>query len=87
MVFLVFRLEPFGDQVSVINTGLAYINLLKSSGQGTILIKDSAILLVSRAAHTPNFARGQHRLQQVRRIHHATGRRPGANNGVNFIDK
>ena len=87
MMLLEPRLEPVEDLDGFGDGGLADIDLLESSRQGSILLEDPAVFMVGRRSDAPQIAGCKHWLDEVGRIHDAAGRGAGADDGMDFVDE
>ncbi len=87
VIILKIRLEAFEDADRVIDRRLVDVDLLEPAHQCTVLLEVLAIFLVGRRAHAAERAGSQRRLQQIRRVHRATGRRTRTDHGMDFIDE
>jgi hypothetical protein len=52
-----------------------------------VLLEDAAVFLVGGRADAAHLAAGEHRLDQVRGVHHAAGGGAGADDGVDLVDE
>src|SRR5690606_6055235 len=81
------RLEAFEDAKGIFYRRLADIDLLEAPRQGTVLLENAAKLLEGSGADTTDLTRGQHRLEQIGGIHHATRCRTSPNDGVDLVNE
>ena len=87
VIVLEVRLEALEDRDRVVDRRLVDVDLLEAPHQRAVLLEVLAVFLVGRRAHAADRARGERRLEQVRRIHRAAGRRAGADHGVDLVDE
>ncbi len=80
-------LQSLQDLDGLLHRRLLHVDLLEATGQRPVLLEDAAELLIGGGADAAQVAGGQHRLDQVGRIHDATGRRAGADDGVDLVDE
>ena len=65
-------LQPLEDLHRLLDGRLVDVDLLKAPRQRTVFLKNPAVLLVSGRPDAAQVAGGEHRLDQVRRVHDAT---------------
>ena len=87
VVFLEIRLEPLENFDRVRNRRLVDVDLLEPAHQRAVLLEILPVFLVGGRADASDRARGERRLEQVRRIHGAARRGAGADHGVDFVDE
>ena len=87
MVRFVLRLQAVDNLHRLFHRRFGDIDLLETTGQRTIFLKDVAELLVGGGADHPDLAAGKQRFNQVSRIDLAARSRPRTDNGVDFINK
>ena len=87
VMFLEAGLEALEDQDRVLDAGLVDIDLLKTPGQGPVLLENAAKLLVGGRADTAQLPGGQDRLDQIGGVHDPARGRTGADDGVNLVDE
>ena len=87
VVALEAALEPTQDAHGVLHRRLGDVDFLEAPRQGAILLEDAAELLEGGRADATDLTGRQQRLEQVGRIHHATGGRTGADDGVDLVDE
>ena len=87
MEFLEAGFQALENIYSLFNTGLVYIDFLKTSCERMIFFKDSAIFLVSCGTNTLQITACQHRFHKVGGIHNTTGCSACTNNGVDLVNK
>ena len=87
VVRFILRLQAVDDLHRFLNGRFGHVDFLEASRQRAIFLKDVAELLVGGGANHADLAAGEQRFDQVSRIHLATGGRPCADDGVDFIDK
>ena len=80
-------LQPLQDLDGLRDRRLHHIDLLEAARQGVILLEDPAIFLVGGRADAAQLAVGEHRLDQIRGVHHAAGGGAGADHGVDLVDE
>eukprot|EP01132_Coremiostelium_polycephalum_P016380 gene16379-biopygen8373 len=80
-------LEPAQDANGVFYRRLGHIHFLEAARQGAVFFEDPAEFLERGRTDATDIARRQQRLEQVRRIHHATGSRTGTDDGVDFVNE
>ncbi len=80
-------LQALENLIGFLDRRLDHVDLLKPPRQRPVFLEDAAILLIGGRADALHLARGQHRLDQIRGVHHPAGGRAGADDGVNFIDE
>ncbi len=87
MVSLIAALEPHQDAGGIIHAGLDDIDLLETTRQSTVLLKDLGIFLIGGGADTTQQTIGEQRLDEVGRIQLTTGGRPCPYDGVDLVDE
>ena len=80
-------LQPLQDLDRVRHRRLVDVDLLEAAHERAVLLEVLAVLLVGGRADAAQRARGERRLEQVRRIHRAAGGRAGADHGVDLVDE
>ncbi len=87
VVLLEAGLQALEDLDRLLHRRLDDVDLLEAPRQRTVLFEDAAVLLVGRRADAAQIARGKHRLDQVGRVHDATGGRSGPDDRVDLVDE
>ena len=87
VVLLVVRLQPLEDLVRLLGAGLRDLDLLEAPRQRPIAFEVALVVVERRRADAAQLARGQHRLEDVRRVHRAAAGRAGADDGVDLVDE
>src|SRR6185312_11349661 len=87
MVLLETRLESHEDLDGLRHGGLDDIDLLEAPGERVILLEDAAIFLVGGRADATDLTVGEHRLDEIRGIHDATGGRTGPDHRMDLVDE
>ncbi len=87
MVRLVLATQALEDFIGLAHRRLDDVDLLEATGQRTVFLEDAAVFLEGGRADAAQLARGQRRLDQVGRIHGATRRRAGPDDGVDLVDE
>ena len=65
---LVVRAEPAQDRVRLLDRRLADLDLLEPACERAVALEVALVVLVGRGAHAAELARGERRLQDVRRV-------------------
>ena len=86
VVQLVALAQPPKDRDRVLDARLVHDHGLEAPLQGRVLLDVLAVLVEGRRADAVQFAAGQHRLEQVARVHRALGL-AGADDQVEFVDE
>ncbi len=86
VVDLVALLQPAQDRDGVLDRRLADEHRLEAPLERRVLLDVLAVLVERRGAHRPQLAAGQHRLEQVGRVHGALGG-AGADDRVQLVDE
>ena len=86
VVLLVLLLQPAQDRHRVLDGGLVDEDRLEAPRQRRVLLDVLAVLVEGRRADAVQFAAGERRLQEVRRVHGAVGL-AGADEGVHLVDE
>jgi hypothetical protein len=76
VVLLEARLQALQDLDRLLDRRLDHVDLLEAPRERVVLLEDAAVLLVGGRADAAQLAVREHRLDQVRRVHHAAGRAP-----------
>jgi hypothetical protein len=87
MVLFKMRLQTLQNLEGIFNAWFVNVDFLETPGQRAVLLENTPEFLKGRRANATDLAGTEHRLEQVRRIHHTARRRTGTNNGMNLIDK
>ena len=87
MMLLEAGLQALEDINGLFHAGFQYIDLLEAPGQGAVLLKNTAELLIGGGADTAQLAGGKHRFDQIGGIHYPTRGSTSPNNGMDLIDK
>ncbi len=87
MVRLVIRLEALEDQHRLFDRRLADLDFLETPRQRPVPLEGALEVLIGGAADAAQPARGQRGLEKIGRIHRAAVGRPGADDGVDFVDE
>ncbi len=87
MVLLESGLEAVQNLDGLFHRRLGHVDLLESARQRTVLLEDAAVFLIGCRADAAQVARGEHRLDEIRRIHDAARGRAGADDGVDLVDE
>ena len=87
VIVLEIGLEPLEDFDRIRNRGLIDVDLLEPAHQRSVLLEILPVFLVSGRADAAHRARRQCGLEQIRRIHRATGGGARADHGVDFVDE
>ena len=80
-------LEPAQDTDGVFNRRLGHVDFLEATRQGTVFFEDAAKFLERGRTNAADITGGQQRLEQVGSVHHPTGSRTGANDGMDLVDE
>ena len=87
VVLLEARFQPGEDGDRLRDRRLGYIYFLETSRKCMIFLKNTAVLCVRRRADAANLAIRKHGLDQVARVHDATGCRTCADDRVDLVDE
>ena len=80
-------LQALHDLDRVRHRRLVDVDLLEAADERPVLLEILPVLLVGRRADAAQRARGERRLQQVRRVHGAARGRAGADHRVDLVDE
>ena len=80
-------LDSMQNLDGLVDTRLDKVDLLKATGQRVILLEDATELRVSRRPNTANVPVCEHRLDEIRSIHDATGSGPCTDDRVYLVNK
>src|ERR1700730_10172829 len=87
VMLLVVAFEPVEDLNRLVPGGLGDVDALEVAGERLVAIERSFEFLVSRRAHTAQFAGGERRFQQIGGVHGGAGRGARADYRVNLVDE
>ena len=87
VMLLEARLQALQDLDGLRHRGLHHVDLLEATRQRVVLFEDAAVFLVGRRTDAAQLTVGEHRLDEVRGVHHAAGGGAGADHGVDLIDE
>ena len=87
VVLLVAGLETLENGHRIRHRGLDHIDLLKTAGEGAVLLEMVFILLVGGGPDTAQVAGLQGGLEEVGGVHAAAAGGPGSDDGVDLVDK
>ena len=87
VVLLEARLEAHEDVDGLGHRRLDHVDLLEAARQRVILLEDAAVFLVGGRADAAQLAVGEHRLDEVGRVHDAARGRTRADHGVDLVDE
>src|SRR5680860_1655219 len=87
MVLFEARLQAFEYAVGFVHRGFLDVDFLETPSQRAVFLEHAPIFLIGGRTNTFQIARCEHRLDEIRRVHYATGRGTGADDGVNFVDE
>ncbi len=87
VMLLESRLQPAQDLDRFRDARLDDVDLLEAPGERVVLLEDAAVFLVGGRSDAAQFAVRKHRLDQVGRVHDATGSSASADHGVDLVDE
>ena len=87
VMLLEARLQAAQNFDGLVDRRLDDVDLLESPCEGVIFLENTAELRVRRRPDATQLAVGQHRLDQIRRVHDAAGCRAGADYRVYLVDE
>ena len=87
VVLLEARLQAEQDLDGLGDRRLDHVDLLEAPCERVVLFENAAVFVVGRGTDAADLAVGEHRLDEVRGVHHAAGSGTGADDGVDLIDE
>src|SRR5690606_30513276 len=87
MVIFETAFQSFQNQIRIFNARLQHIDFLEAAAERAILFKNAAILLERSRSDTAHLPRCEQWFEQIRSVHHTTGRSTCTDDGMNLVDK
>ena len=87
MELLEIGLEALEDLDGVLHRRLHHVDLLETPRERAVLLEVLAVFLVGGRTHAAQSAALKRRLQEVRSVHGAAGRRAGPDHRVDLVDE
>src|SRR5262245_29655392 len=87
VVALVVGLEAAQDGVRLLDARLDHVDLLEAARERAVALEVRLVVLMRRRADAAELARGERRLQDVRRVHRAALRGARADDRVDLVDE